>query len=91
MNNTLLRKGVTTYVRQHHKDMKEHVANKLLHNVETSNRFYNTMRKSEKSAETSMFLSGTFRGTNLPCPELRKEAVADTGAVKRVCWEKKAY
>lgn len=89
MNNTLLRKGVTTYVRQHHKDMKEHVANKLLHNVETSNRFYNTMRKSEKSAETSMFLSATFRGTNLPCPELRKEAVADTGAVKRVCWEKK--
>ena len=71
--------------------MKEHVANKLLHNVETSNRFYNTMRKSEKSAETSMFLSATFRGTNLPCPEPRKKAVADTGAVKRVCWEKKAY
>ena len=71
--------------------MKEHVANKLLHNAETSNPFYNTMRKSEKSAETSMFLSATFRGTNLPSPEPRKEAVADTGAVKRVCWEKKAY
>ena len=25
----------------------------------------------------------------MPCPEPRKEAVADTGAVKRVCWEKK--
>ena len=89
MNNTLLRKGVMTYVRQHHKDMKELVANKLLHNPKTSDRFYNTMRKSKKSAETSMFLSTTFKGSHLPYPQLRKKTIADIGAVKNIWWEKR--
>lgn len=58
--------------------------NKLLHNLEASDRFYNTMRKSERSAETSVFLSTTFKGSNLPYSLLRRKAIADIGAVKRI-------
>ena len=71
--------------------MKEHGTNKLFHNLETSDRFYNTMRKSERSVETSVFLLTTFKGSNLPYPLLWKKTIADISPVKRIWWEKKAY
>ena len=52
---------------------KEHIAKRLLDDLETSDRFYNTMRKSERSVETSVFLSTTFIGSNLPYQLLRDQ------------------
>ena len=69
--------------------MKEHGTNKLLHNLETSDRFYNTIRKSERSVETSVFLLTTFKGSNLPYPLLWKKTIAEISSVIRIWWEKR--
>ena len=79
MNNTLLRKSETTYVRQHHKELKYHVADKLLHKPETSDKYYNTVRKGERATETAMFLSNTFKGKAVQPSQKRDKDAIDIG------------
>ena len=62
MNNTLIRKSLTTHIRKHHDDMKDAVADKLLHKISTSDRYYNVVRKGEEAVKTSLFLSSVFKG-----------------------------
>ena len=64
MNNTMIRKSITTHIRKHHNDMKHHVADKLLHKLSTSDKYYNVVRKGEQAVETSLFLSRVFKGNS---------------------------
>ena len=64
MSNTMIRKSITTHIRKYHDDMKHHVADKLLHKISTSDKYYNVVRKGEQAVDTSVFISKVFKGTS---------------------------
>ena len=61
MNNTLIRKSVTTHIHKHHQELKQDVADKMCHKLETADKFYNTRRKGEKACETSQKIVQIFK------------------------------
>ena len=61
MNNTLIRKSVTTEIHKNHKDLIVPIANKLLHHVETAKRYYNVVRKGDDAVETSQKMAQIFK------------------------------
>ena len=76
MNNTLIRKSVTTHIRKNDDDMKHVVADKLLHKLSTSDKYYNVIRKGEEAVKTSLFIASVFRGSPVPCSMDSKEESA---------------
>ena len=80
MNNTLIRKSVTTHVRKHHSEMKDEVAHKLLHKPETAERYYNVIKRGENSTKISLFLSSIFKGQSHPgfTPQSNVEALDES-------------
>lgn len=65
MNNTLIRKSVTTHVHKYRKDLIQPVADKLLHNVDTAKRYYNVVKKGDDAVQVSQEISKMFRTNDL--------------------------
>ena len=68
---------VLKLIHQHHKHLKEKVVTKLLHKLNTSNRFYYKMRKNEQSTKTSwnVFVNEV---EGLLFPKQSEKAILDT-------------
>ena len=60
MNNTLVRKSLTTHVHTHHHEKRGILADKLLHKLATAERFYNVARKSENAVSTVREIRAIF-------------------------------
>ena len=73
MHNIVLR-----LINQHHKHLKEEAVTKLLHKLNTSNRFDYKMRKNEQSTKTSwnVFVN---KVEDLLFPKQIEKAILDTG------------
>ena len=73
MHNIVLR-----LIKQHHKHLKEEAVTKLLHKLNTSNRFDYNMRKNEQSTKTSwnVFVN---KVEDLLFPKQIEKAILDTG------------
>ena len=78
MHNIVLR-----LIKQHHKHLKEEAVTKLLHKLNTSDRFYNKMRKNEQSTKTTwnVFVN---KVKDLLSPKQSEKAILDTSVVKRM-------
>ena len=65
-------------IHQHHKHQKEEAVTKLLHKLNTSNRFDYNMRKNEQSTKTSwnVFVN---KVEDLLFPKQIEKAILDTG------------
>ena len=65
-------------IHQHHKHLKEEAVTKLLHKLNTSNRFDYKMRKNEQSTKTSwnVFVN---KVEDLLFPKQIEKAILDTG------------
>ena len=64
-------------IHQHHKHLKEKAVTKLLHKLNTSDRFYYKMRKNEQSTNTSwnVFVN---KVEDLLFPKQSEKAILDT-------------
>ena len=69
---------VLKLIHQHHKHLKEEAVTKLLHKLNTSNRFDYKMRKNEQSTKTSwnVFVN---KVEDLLFPKQIEKAILDTG------------
>ena len=73
MHNIVLR-----LIKQHHKHLKEEAVTKLLHKLNTSNRFDYKMRKNEQSTKTSWNVFVNKVEDSL-FPKQIEKAILDTG------------
>ena len=78
-----MHKIVLKLIHQHHKHLKEKAVTKLLHKLNTSDRFYNKMRKSEQSTKISWNVFAN-KVEDLLSPKQSEKAILDTSVVKRI-------